>query len=187
MGRFENRTWGSLLLRGFLALAFGIFTMARPGISAAALLMVFGAYAFVDGIFSLIASFKVAELHGRWWPMLLVGLCGIAIGILTFTNPVATAVVLIYYIAFWAIFTGVFEVVAAFRLRKVVQGEWALGVAGLLTVAFGLMVLARPAAGILGVIFLIGAYAIVFGLLLIALGLRLRSFHSERGHHLQPA
>jgi uncharacterized membrane protein HdeD (DUF308 family) len=180
MGRFENRTWGSLLLRGILALAFGILTMARPGISVAALVLVFGAYALIDGIFSLSASIKVAELGGRWWPMLLVGLCGIAIGLITFFNPAATTIALIYYIAFWAIFTGVFEVAAAFRLRRVVQGEWALGVAGLLSIAFGIMVLARPAAGLLGIIFLIGAYAMVFGVLLIALAFRLRSHHAER-------
>jgi uncharacterized membrane protein HdeD (DUF308 family) len=172
--RFEGRLWGGLALRGVVAILFGVLAFSRPGTTATALVYLFGAYAFADGIFALVASAKVAQLQGRWAPMMLVGLVGLAIGILTFAKPAATAVGLVYYIALWAIVTGILEVAAAFRLRAVVQGEWMLAVAGLLSIAFGVMVAARPGAGILSLVWIIGAYAVIFGALEIGLAMRLR-------------
>jgi uncharacterized membrane protein HdeD (DUF308 family) len=171
---FENRVWGGLALRGVIAILFGALALSRPGVTASGLVYVFGAFAFIDGVFAIAASVNVAQMHGRWGSLLLAGICGIAIGVLTYMNPAATAVGLVYYVAIWAVATGFLEVVAAFRLRKVVEGEWMLAVAGLLSIAFGIMVGARPGAGMLSLIWLIGAYAIIFGALEIGLAFRLR-------------
>jgi uncharacterized membrane protein HdeD (DUF308 family) len=172
--RFENRTWGGLALRGVVAVLFGILAFARPGMTAVGLVYLFGAYVLFDGIFAIAASVDVAQLKGRWWPLLLVGIVGIVIGVIAFTNPRAMAAGLIYYIAFWAIFTGILEVAGAIRLRSVVEGEWRLAVAGLLAIAFGILVAARPGAGLLSLLWLMGAFAIIFGVLEIGLAFRLR-------------
>jgi uncharacterized membrane protein HdeD (DUF308 family) len=169
--------WGGLALRGVVAILFGLFAFARPGATATALVYVFGIYVLIDGIFALVAAPRVASMGGRWGAMALVGIVGIAIGILTFIHPAATALGLVYYVAAWALITGFLEIGAAVRLRKVVQGEWMLIVAGLLSVAFGLVVMARPGAGMLSLIWLIGGYAIIFGALEIGLAARL--------HHVQ--
>jgi uncharacterized membrane protein HdeD (DUF308 family) len=172
--QFENRTWGGLALRGMVAIMFGILALARPGITVHGLVYLFGAFAFIDGIFALGASANVAQMQGRWWPLLMVGFAGILVGVLSFAKPAATAVGLVYYIAVWAVVTGILEVAAAFRLRKVVQGEWTLAVGGLLSIAFGIIIVARPAAGMVSLVWLIGAYAIIFGALEIGLAFRLR-------------
>jgi uncharacterized membrane protein HdeD (DUF308 family) len=173
-GQFENRTWGGIAFRGAVAVLFGILALARPGSTVAGLVYLFGAFVFIDGVFAFAASVNVAQMHGRWWPLFLVGVAGIVIGALTFVHPAATAVGLVYYIAAWAVITGILEVAAAVRLRKVVQGEWMLAAGGLLSIAFGIMIFARPAAGLLSLVWLIGAYAIIFGALEIGLALRLR-------------
>jgi uncharacterized membrane protein HdeD (DUF308 family) len=161
-------------LRGLIAILFGILALARPGTTVAALVYLFGAFVLIDGLFAIGASANVAEMRGRWWPILLVGLLGVAIGILSFVHPAVTAAGLVYYIAAWAIITGVLEVIAAFRLRKVIEGEWMLAVSGLLSIAFGILIAARPGVGLLSIIWLIGAYAIIFGVLELGLAFRLR-------------
>lgn len=177
--RFDNRVWGALALRGLVALLFGVLALARPGTTAAVLVYLFGGFALVDGIFAVTASGDVAQMGGRWWPIFVVGLVGIGVGVLAFVYPAATALGLVYYFAAWAVVTGVLEVVAAFRLRRVVRGEWTLAVAGLLSVVFGIMVAARPGAGLMSIVWLIGLYAIVFGALELGLALRLRGGHSR--------
>jgi uncharacterized membrane protein HdeD (DUF308 family) len=172
--QFENRIWGALVLRGLVAILFGGLALARPGTTATALVYLFGVFAIFDGIFAIAASLNVAEMHGRWGALLLAGIVGITIGVLAFMNPAATAVGLVYYIAVWAVITGIFEVAAEFRLRQLVQGEWMLAVAGLLSIAFGVIIFARPTAGMVSLVWLIGAYAIIFGVLEIGLGFRLR-------------
>jgi uncharacterized membrane protein HdeD (DUF308 family) len=171
---FDNRMWGGLTVRGLLAILFGIFALARPGITAAGLVYLFGAYAFLDGIAAIAASVNVAQLGGRWGAMFLVGLTGILIGVLAFVRPGATAAALIYYIAAWAVLTGVFEIAAAIRLRKAVEGEWKLAVAGVLSIFAGVLIAARPGAGLVSVVWVIGAYAIIFGGLMLALAFALR-------------
>jgi uncharacterized membrane protein HdeD (DUF308 family) len=172
--QFDNRIWGAVVLRGLLAILFGIIALSRPGGTITGLLYVFGAYAFLDGIASIAASVNVAQLGGRWGAMFLVGVLGIVIGVLAYVNPTATAVGLIYYLATWAVVTGLFEIAAAIRLRNVIDGEWRLAVAGALSILFGVLIAARPGAGMVGMVWLIGAYAIVFGLLMLALAFRLR-------------
>jgi uncharacterized membrane protein HdeD (DUF308 family) len=171
---FDNRIWGGLAFRGLIAIVFGILALSRPGITATGLVYLFGAYAFLDGIAAIAASVKVAQLGGRWGAMFLVGLTGIVIGVLAFAYPAATALGLIYYIAIWAVITGVLEIAGAIRLRKVIDGEWKLAVAGGLSIVFGVLIFARPHAGMLSMVWVIGVYAILFGALMLALAFRLR-------------
>lgn len=166
------RNWWAVVLRGVFAVIFGLLALIWPGATLFVLIMLFGAYALVDGVFALIAAFRVAG--GDRWPLLLEGVVGILIGLLTFFWPGVTALVLLSFIAAWAIITGIFEIVAAIRLRREIEGEWALGLAGVASLIFGVLLILFPGAGALSLIWLIGAYAIVFGILLILLGLRLR-------------
>jgi len=180
------RNWWALALRGVIAVLFGLAAFIWPGITLTVLVLFFGAYAFVDGILALLAA---ARLHGdmggeRWWALLVEGLAGVAAGILTFIWPSITTLVLLYLIAAWAVVTGVFEILTAVRLRKEVANEWMLVLAGIASVVFGVLLAIRPGAGAVAVAWLIGAYAIVFGLLLLALAFRLRSWRSTLQHRM---
>ena len=165
------RNWWALALRGFAAVLFGLLTFSLPGITLVTLVLLFGAYALVDGLFNLLAFFRVASHH---WALLIEGVIGIITGILTFTWPAITAVALLYLIAFWAIFTGIFEIVAGIRLRKVIANEWLLISMGVLSTLFGFLILFAPGAGALAIVLWIGAYALMFGIVLLALAFRLR-------------
>lgn len=163
--------WWALALRGLAAVLFGLLTFFLPGITLVMLVLLFGAYALVDGIFNVIAFFRIASHH---WALLIEGVIGIIAGILTFAWPAITAIALLYVIAFWAIFTGVFEIIAGVSLRKVIANEWLLVVIGILSFLFGLLILFAPGAGALAIVFWIAAYALVFGLFLLVLAFRLR-------------
>jgi uncharacterized membrane protein HdeD (DUF308 family) len=165
------RNWWALALRGLVAVIFGLLTFFLPGITLITLILLFGAYALVDGIFNIIAFLRVASHH---WALLIEGLIGIIAGILTFTWPTITALALLYVIAFWAIFTGIFEIIAGIRLRKVITNEWLLLLMGILSFLFGMFVLIAPGAGALAIVLWIGAYALVFGIILLVLAFRLR-------------
>lgn len=167
------RNWWLILLRGICAIVFGILAFSWPGITLLTLVLLYGAYALADGLFSLIAAFKHGETGSRWW-LALVGLCGIAAGILTFLWPGITGLILLFFIAGWAIAAGIFEIVGAIRLRKEISDEWLLILSGIISVLFGLALLARPGAGALALAWLIGFYAIVFGILNVAFAIRLR-------------
>ncbi|HUL81770.1 MAG TPA: HdeD family acid-resistance protein [Gammaproteobacteria bacterium] len=171
-----HRGWWLLLLRGVAAIAFGLLTWFQPGISLAALVLLFGAYSFADGVFSTWTALAGRAHNEYWWVLLLRGLLGIGIGILTFFEPGITALVLLFYIAIWAIATGMLEIAAAIRLRREIQGEWLLILSGAVSVVFGVVLVARPGAGALAVLWLIGSFAFVFGVLLVALALRARGF-----------
>jgi uncharacterized membrane protein HdeD (DUF308 family) len=174
-GQIENRTWEGLIFRGVVAILFAIAVFARPGAAATGLVYLFGIFAMIDGIFAIVAGGHIAQMRGRWWPMFFTGILGITIGVLAFARPAVTAVGLVAYIAVWAIMTGIAEMVAAYRLRGVVPGEWRLAVAGILSVAFGILIAARPGAGVVSLVWIIGAYAMIFGGLEIWLGARLHS------------
>jgi uncharacterized membrane protein HdeD (DUF308 family) len=171
-----SRTWWILAVRGAVAVLFGVLALVWPEITLLALVLVFGAYAFVDGVFALIAAARGRELAGgsRGW-LVLEGLLGIGAGIVAVAWPDITALVLLWVIAFWAVLTGVLEIVAAVRLRRVLDNEWLLVVAGALSIVFGLILVIWPGSGAIGLVWLIGIYAIVFGIVLIGLALRLRS------------
>lgn len=168
------RNWWALALRGLFAVLFGLAVFIWPGLTLLALVALFAAYALVDGVFSIVAAIRAAGRHARWWPLLLEGLLGIAAGVVAFLWPNITALALLYVIAAWAIVTGVFEIVAAIRLRREIEGELLLGLAGLASVIFGVLLILFPGAGALAVLWLIGGFAIAFGILLILLGFRLR-------------
>lgn len=171
--------WWAMALRGVLAVVFGIVLFAWPGMSLAVLVLLFGAYVLLDGIFAVVAGGRT-----HTWSLLAVGLLGVAAGIITFLWPGITALVLLYIIAFAAIFRGVFEIAAAIQWRKVLENEWMLILGGAASVIFGILILAYPAAGALAIIWLIGVYAIVFGILLLILAFRLRSVPARLGARL---
>ena len=173
------RNWWALAIRGAAAIIFGLLTFVMPGVTLAVLVLLFGAYAIVDGIFNLVAAFRSHGGEQPRWLLALEGLVSIAAGIVTFTMPGLTALVLVYVIAAWAIITGVLEIVAAIRLRHDIPNEWWLVAGGVLSVIFGLLLLAAPGTGALALVLWIGAYAIVFGALLVGLAFRLRREQSE--------
>jgi uncharacterized membrane protein HdeD (DUF308 family) len=170
-----TRYWWLLVLRGVLAVLFAILAWVWPGLTLAALVILFGAYALVDGIFAVVAALQRMGKQERWWAMLIEGLLGIAAGIVTFLWPGITALALVAIIGAWAVVTGVLEIVAAIQLRQAIDNEWLLGISGLLSVVFGLLLLIFPGAGALSLVWIIAGYAFVFGILLIALGFRMRS------------
>jgi len=171
-----GRSWWLLLLRGLAAIAFGLFTWFQPGLSLATLILLFAIYSVADGVFSIWTAIAGRHDHEHWWVLLLAGLLGIVVGVLTFLAPGLTALALLLYIAIWAMGTGLLQVIAAIRLRKEITGEWLLILAGLLSVAFGIMVMARPGVGALAVLSLIAVYAVVYGVLLVVLSFRVRRF-----------
>jgi uncharacterized membrane protein HdeD (DUF308 family) len=176
-----SHNWWVVVLRGLAGMAFGLVTFFAPGISLLALVLVFGAYALVDGILAIISAIRRERPGDRWWLLLLEGIVGIAAGVVAFLLPGMTAFVLLYVIAAWALVTGVLEIAAAIRLRKAIKGEWLLVLSGILSVVLGVLLAVWPIPGVLAVVIWIGAYAFVFGALLLALGLRLRSLRPSTG------
>jgi len=152
----------------------GILTLAWPGITLVALVFLFAGYALVDGVTSIIAAVHAAEARERWVSMVLEGLVGIAAAIVTAVWPAITALALVYVIAAWAVLTGALEVAAAVRLRRHISGEWLLILSGVASLLFGFLLAIAPLAGALVIALWVGAYALVFGVLLVALGFRLR-------------
>jgi uncharacterized membrane protein HdeD (DUF308 family) len=173
------RNWWLILLRGIFAILFGILTFVWPGISLVTLVLLFGAYALVDGVFALIAAIKGGTPTPRWW-LALVGVIGIVAGLVTMLLPGMTAIWLVLFMAGWMIATGVMQIVGAIRLRHEIDNEWWLVAAGVVSVVVGLVIAVAPSAGALGLLWAIGAYAIVFGVTLIGLAFRLKK-------HSQPA
>ena len=167
------RNWWALALRGVLAVLFGIMAWFWPDITLRVLVLLFGAYALVDGVFALIAAVSGAS-EGRRWTLLLEAVAGNAAGVLTVVWPDLTALALLYVIAAWAIITGVFEIIAAVELRRVIEGEWLLALGGLASILFGVLLIVFPGEGALALTWMIGTYAVIFGIVLIVLGLRLR-------------
>src|SRR6266849_11038646 len=174
-----QRNWLTLALRGLFAVIFGIIALVAPGIALRAFIYVFAAYALVDGGIAVITAIQERELLYRWGWVLFEGILSILVGIIAFANPALTALVLLYLIAAWAIVTGIMEIVAAFAIREFVSREWVLALAGILSVAFGTILFFAPGAGILSILWLVGIYGIVFGLLFIVRAFQLRSWASS--------
>jgi uncharacterized membrane protein HdeD (DUF308 family) len=176
-----GRNWGWIALRGAAALIFGVLAFAWPVKALFVLVLFFGAYALVEGIFALIAAFRIRDGGKPMWSFVVIGILGIAAGIVTFLWPGITALALLTLIAVWALFMGVFQIVAAVRLRKEITHEWLLGLSGLLSVVFGVAMLARPVEGMIAIVWVIAAYSVVFGILLLVLGFRLKNRASGGG------
>lgn len=169
------QNWWAIVLRGVCAVIFGVFAFVWPGITLTALVLLYGAYALVEGVLAVVSAVARRRPGGFPWGLLVAGLAGIGAGIVTFLWPGVTALVLLYFIAVWAIVRGVFEIIAAVQLRQEIENEWLLGLSGLLSVVLGFFLVMAPGAGILAVLWWVGATAIVFGVLTIALGFRLRA------------
>jgi uncharacterized membrane protein HdeD (DUF308 family) len=177
MNSFEavlSESWWAVLIRGIAAIVFGVVTFLWPGVTLAALVLLFGAYALVDGVAAIVLGIREYGDRERWWATLLVGFVGVAAGILTFLMPNITTLALLVVIASWAIVRGVFEIAAAIRLRHAIEGEWLLGLAGALSIAFGVLMLLFPGTGALALVLWIGAFAFVSGIMLVVLSFRVR-------------
>src|SRR5262245_56751209 len=165
--------WWLILLRWIAAIVFGILAFIWPGITLLTLILFYGAFALVDGVLALAHAIMGGNVGSRWW-LALVGIAGIAAGLVTFLMPGVTALVLLIFIACWAIVLGVFQIIGAIRLRKEIDNEWMIGLSGALSVLFGIVLLIAPGAGALGLIWVIASYAIVFGILLVMAALKLK-------------
>lgn len=165
--------WWLVALRGALAVLFGILCFVWPAVSVVVLVFLFGAYAFIDGAMAIGAALSPAD-KGRAGSLVVLGILGLIAGIVAFLWPGITAVALLFLIGAWAIVKGVVEIVGAIRLRKEIQGEWLAALAGVFSIVFGAILLANPGVGAVALIWLIGAYAIVFGITMLVLGFKLR-------------
>ena len=171
-----SRNWWALALRGLLAILFGVAAFVVPGITLFVLVILFGAYMFVDGVLAIAAAVRAARNEARWWVLAAEGILGVLAGAIAFAWPSITALALLYVVAAWAIVTGILEIAGAVRLRREIVGEWALGLSGVLSLLFGVLLVVIPApAGILSLLWLIGAYAIAFGVMLLVLAFRVRN------------
>ena len=163
------RKWWVLLIRGIIAILFGVAAFTLPGITLLSLVLLFGIYVILDGVTAIVFS---ANARSRW--LILAGVLGIVAGILTLVYPNITLVVLYALVAAWAIVTGVFEIIAAVRFRKEISNEWLWVLAGAISILFGIVLVLNPATGLLALIWLIGAYALIFGITMILLAIRAR-------------
>jgi len=171
----DKKHWWQVALRGFIALIFGILLLAWPGLSLLVFAFIFGAYAFVDGIFTLVAAANYKAGAGKRTWLFVRGICGIVAGLITFLWPAITELVLVFLIGAWALVTGIMELNFAFRSVEETGAKWLFAVSGILSIVLGVLLLIRPIAAMLAVIWIIGAYAVIAGILLIILGFRLRS------------
>jgi uncharacterized membrane protein HdeD (DUF308 family) len=176
------RNWWLLALRGFVGVLFGIVAFLWPGITLFALVCLFGAYAIVNGILSFVLAYYAPKGYPRVSSLIFGGILGIIAGVIAFLLPGITALGLVILVAAWAIATGIMEIVAAIRLRKEISNEWLLILAGIASVGFGIVVSLFPAAGALVLVWWIGAYALVFGVLLMILAFKLRKASSSFAH-----
>jgi uncharacterized membrane protein HdeD (DUF308 family) len=168
-----SRVWWAFLIRGALAILFGILAIAWPAITLGIFLIVFGAYAFIDGIFLVIKAINTWDAEGDHWLLMLEGLIGVGVGTITFLAPAVTAIALLFYIAVWSLATGIMEIAQSIRLRKEVQKEMWLLLSGIVSIFFAVLLMLFPSAGALSLIWLVVIYAILFGLLLVVFAFRL--------------
>ena len=166
--------WWMLALRGLVAIIFGVLAFVLPGMTLLTLVFLFGAYAIVNGVLALVHAFSAPKGYPRFGALIFTGIISIAAGVLAFVWPGITALSLVLLIAAWAIVNGVFEIATAIRLRRVIEHEWLLALAGILSVLLGIVILLQPGVGALALVWWIGGFAIAFGVLLVALAFRVR-------------
>jgi len=179
MREMLTRNWWAFALRGIVAIVLGVLAFVVPGPTLVALIAVFAAYAIIDGVLAIAAG--VASPGGpRWW-IILGGIAGLAVGLFTIYSPGTTAIALAIFIGVWSIATGVAEIVAAYTLRRVIDGELLIAVSGVISVAFGVLLVASPGTGVLAILWLVGFYAIFAGVMYVAMAIRLRSMGNRTG------
>jgi len=175
-----SSSWWAMALRGLAAILFGVLAFVWPRMTLTVLVFLWGAYALLDGVVAIAAGLKSHGEYKRWWVLLVEGILSVLAGVVAFIMPGITALVLLILIGAWAIFTGAFEIAAAIQMRKYITGEWLLALAGVASILFGVALLINPAVGALPVVWIIGAYSIVFGVLMVALCFKLKSLtHAE--------
>jgi uncharacterized membrane protein HdeD (DUF308 family) len=188
MIRAISKYWWVFTLRGLIAIAFGLAALLWPALTLGVMVLLFGLFALFEGLLAILTSFgKGGEKGG--WTLLIEGLAGILVCVIVLLGasigsllwPRVAAVMLVFYIAGWAILAGIFKIITAIRIRREIKGEWMLGLSGLISILVGLILIFRPGAGILAVAWLIGLFAIILGIFLTLLGLKLRGM----GYHLK--
>jgi uncharacterized membrane protein HdeD (DUF308 family) len=175
-----GRAWWLVLLRGIAAIVFGLLAWAWPGATLITLALFWGAYVLVDGIAALWSWWHARQRGNAMWQVVLIGVLGIAAGIFTFLSPGITALALLLVIAVWAVANGVFQIAAAIRLRKEIDNEWLLILSGVLSVAFGVLMMLFPGAGAMAVLWLIGAFAVAYGVLLVFFAFKLKKLPAPK-------
>lgn len=171
--------WWMLLVRGIFLVLFGILATTWPGLALYTLIVFFGVFALVHGLMALIGSIANRAGNRDWWLVMLEGIVGIIIGVMTFAWPGLTGLVLAHFIAAWAVIMGILRIYGAIKLRREIEGEWLLIISGLISLLFGIFVFARPLTGAVAIAWLIGLYAIVFGVLGIVLSFRIKSWQKK--------
>jgi uncharacterized membrane protein HdeD (DUF308 family) len=169
------RNWWLVILRGILAILFGLTAFVWPGITWVVLVFMFGIYTLVDGLVAVGTGLSRAKDSPRWWAFLVEGLVSIGAAVVALIWPQLTGLIMVLVIATWAVLTGILEIVAAIRLRYEINNEWLLALGGIVSIALGVLLFLRPVAGGIAIIWTIAAYAVIFGVLLIALGFRLKN------------
>lgn len=182
LGRLPMRWW-AIMLRGLLGILLGIVAFFMPVATLLALVYLFGAYVFFDGVFNLMAAWRHTNGQKPWWALLLSGIAGIGATAISFVWPGLTALALVYVVSAWALITGGLQIAAAVKLRKEIEGEWLLALSGLLSIALGFLLVFLPEAGAIGLVWYLGAYAVVFGILMVALSWRLRTRQARDHSH----
>jgi uncharacterized membrane protein HdeD (DUF308 family) len=173
-----KRHWWVPVIRGIAAIVFGVIAFTHPVMAIATLVLFFGAWVLIDGIFRIVAAIRHRGSDPDWAWQLVIGIIGIIVGLLTFHAPRVTALALVIYIAAWALMIGASEIVMAVKLRHEIKGEWFLILMGLASIVFAVLLLWNPVAGAAAVIWLIAWYAVVLGILAIFFGFRLRSLRT---------
>ena len=176
-----TRNWWLVALRGLLAILFGVAAFVWPGLTWLVLILMFGMYAIVDGIFAMVSGMFQSRYSPRWWVFLVEGFISLMAGVIVLAQPGLAGLALVFVIAVWAVLTGLLEVIAAIRLRREIRDEWMLGFGGFLSIMLGLLMLFRPGAGGLVITLMVGAYALIFGILMAALSFRLRRLNRRPG------
>ena len=171
--------WWALALRGAVSILLGLVAFTMPGLTIVALVTIFGVYAFVEGVLAIMAAIRGIHEHDRWGWMLIEGIVGVFAGCVAFFIPGAGALAIVWLVAAWAVITGALEIAAAIRLRKIIEGEWMLMIAGVLAVLLGVFILSRPGLGVVLLATWLGVYAIFSGIVTLLLAFRIRNWAHE--------
>jgi len=170
---FKATSW-QLTIRGLALILFGIMALIWPNLTVAVLAILFGVYALVDGVVSVVGAILNRKTSPNWTLLLIMGLISIIAGIFAISNPGVTSLALLYIIAVWALLIGLVSILTAVRLRREIEGEWVMIAAGVLSIVFGIALIVAPGAGAVALVWLIGAYAIILGILDMLLAARAR-------------